>query len=736
MVNRFFAASLICVVLTGCNIGKGDDGSILTGGGNETPLPEPAPSSPEPTPTVVTSPSPSPTPSAETPSPTPTPITPVATPSPTPTLPPLPSPTPANEPTPSPTPTISPSPVPTVAPTPSPTPAPTPSPTPTPTPSPSPTPTPTTGDAVAGALDYAALCVNCHGESGTGGLFSLNNASLSYDEMVLSIDATMPFNDEASCIDDCALNITEYVKTVLFTDSGSGDIVPGFVLARKLNQVEYDNTVRDLFGFSNDFSPSTEYSFTQDEFRSGFNNNAEGLTIAPLDVENYLRAAKGITDAVLSDSQLSQNVMICTPTNTNAPQACLEQILNNILPRIYRRQISEADITPLLASADDVLTLGGTFTQQVQAMLINAMLMPDFLFRMEPPPLGDDTVRDLDSYELANRLSYFLWSSMPDEELFSLAASGDLDDDAVLTAQVTRMLANGKADALAEQLTKQWFQTYALTEVFRDGAVLDTDLQADMEEEVLLLVRDAVVGDISMQGLLDSPYTYLNDNLAENYGLNPSNLGLSSSFSRVDLADAGAPHGGLLRMASFLAINAHPESNSPVRRGKWVLERLLCSPPPPPPANIPAFTPNVGEEAEGSLRTQTEAFFEGRDDCNVCHTAMHGVGFAFEHYDMNGRWQETDNDFAIDDSGEITSTNTAFTGVPGLISALTEDDRLAACVVEKTFAYALGRDLIDSDYNVFRNIAEELGNDFNLPDLFKKVSTSVLMKQRSREETP
>lgn len=501
--------------------------------------------------------------------------------------------------------------------------------------------------------------------------------------MVIKTISTMPLGAPEDCGQECAIDVTTYIKNVLFSEVAV-DVAPGYVVARKLNQAEYDNTIRDLFGFEDDYSPSTEYNFAQDGFRSGFNNNAEGLTVAPLDVENYLNAAKGIVDKSLSDERTAANIMICTPNDVGMPEACLQEILESILPRIYRRSVNNLDFTTLLTTASDVYLLGGSFTEQVKAMLINALLMPDFLYRTETPPEGSEEVRDLNSYEVANRLSYFLWSSMPDDALLAAAANGSLLNSTTLNAQVTRMLADSKANSLAEELTKQWFQTNALSEVIRDGEVLSDELASAMETEVLLLVRDAVLGDITIKGLLNSSYTYLNATLAEHYGMNASALGLGAEFERVDFDPNSDERGGLLRMTSFLSINATSAANSPVKRGKWVLERLLCSPPPPPPANIPSFEPETGGEAVGSLRTQTEAFFDapGRESCNVCHQSMNGIGFSFEHYDVNGRYRTDDNSYAIDASGILASTGVTFDGVSGLIDAITDDDRLSSCVVE------------------------------------------------------
>lgn len=557
-------------------------------------------------------------------------------------------------------------------------------------------------------------------------MFSLNNAGLSVDEMVISIDATMPQGAAGNCVGECAEDVTAYIKNVLFADTGLADVVPGYVIARKLNQEEYDNTVRDLFGFADNYSPSTQYNFAQDGFRSGFNNNAAGLTIAPLDVENYLNAAKGIADDVLNSTSAVERIFVCNNDNV----FCRTQIINNILPKVYRRPVTETN--QILNAMNNASDLGGDLNLQVKALLVNALLMPDFLFRTEAPPSNGDEIRNLTSYEIASRLSYFLWSSMPDDQLFNLAASGALTNVETINEQVDRMIADSKSNALAEQLSKQWFQTLALTEVVRDGATLDNDLQSDIETEVSLLVRDAVRGNMSAKGLLNARHSYVNKNLASAYGMNTAGLG--NDFERIDFADDNDGRGGLLRIANFLMINAHRENNSPVKRGKWVLERLLCSP--PPPANIPSFEPEESSEATGSLRTQTEAFFAqpGRESCNVCHEAMHGVGFAFEGFDQNARPQTDDNSFAIDASGVLWNSGVTFDGVPGLIDALVNDDRLASCMVEKTFAYAMGRDLMTSDYQVFKAMASELGDDFSLPELFKKVSTSALMLQRSSEK--
>ncbi len=295
-----------------------------------------------------------------------------------------------------------------------------------------------------------------------------------------------------------------------------------------------------------------------------------------------------------------------------------------------------------------------------------------------------------------------------------------------------QMLQDPKADALASDLAGQWFQTLGLADVVRDPErfpQFTEDLREAMAAEVELLLRDAIRGQLSAKELLTTDVSYINHDLAELYGLDATSLG--QELERTPLGDP--KRGGLLRTAAFLTVNAEAGHNSPVRRGKWVLERLLCDPPPPPPANVPGFEPKTGVE-EGSLRDQLEAFFEGREVCAGCHDAMNPIGFAFEHYDSLGRFRETDNGFEIDTSGTLYGSGASFDGVDELISAVIEDDRFASCMVEKVFAYALGRDLRREDESVIAQTAEKFkATDYRFPDLFELVATSRLMTERSPE---
>ncbi len=591
--------------------------------------------------------------------------------------------------------------------------------------------TPSQGDALTGKMLYDAQCTTCHGIDGKG-IYSLNNDVLNFSAMVVSINKTMPQTSPGTCDVTCAADITQYIKTQLFKPTDTANLSPGYVMARRLNRIEYDNTIVDLFGFDKTYKPSAQFNFTQDEFRFGFNNNAQALTISVLDAENYFRAAKDIANKALTETASRQVLMLCEPTVTTEQAACLTKILNQFLPKAYRRAITDADRTALIAMADAQRVAKATFADQVKLVVTTTLMMPDFLFRFElDSPADTQAKRALSSYEIANRLSYFLWSSMPDAELMRLASTDGLKTTAAISAQVERMMKAPRSESMWLQLSEQWLQTLSLSEVIRSEATFNDALRNDIKTEVELLMKDVVLGVIPVKNLLNNNYSYLTKRLATLYQL-PNAASLNNTQPQA-VTFADNRRGGLLTTASFLMITAHPTHNSPVKRGKWVLERLLFSPPPPPPANVPPFDPEVGAQAPASLRTQTETFFNGREACNTCHKPMHNIGFSFEHYDVMGRWREQDNSFAIDDSGSLPNSNVTFAGVPGLVNAVVVDSRFSECIVEKVFTYALGRDLVAADKSYFQSIAQEMGASMNMPDLLRRIATSPLMIEKEKQ---
>jgi hypothetical protein len=315
--------------------------------------------------------------------------------------------------------------------------------------------------------------------------------------------------------------------------------------------------------------------------------------------------------------------------------------------------------------------------QAVEAILVS----PGFLFRIEP-------AGSLDDFQIASRLSYFLWSSMPDEELFGLAAQNRLNDTGVLRAQIHRMLLDPKSRALAENFAGQWLQTRNLASVQHDPAKFpqfSQDLQQDMQRETELFFQSVVREGRPVSDLLSASYTFLDHRLAVFYGI-PNIDG--PQFRRVNLPP-DSHRGGILTQASVLAVSSYPARTSPVLRGKWILQNLLDSPPPPPPPNVPALE----QTAAGANLTNRQRLEQHRSNpaCKACHARMDPLGFGLENYDAIGHWRTEEGGLAIDARGELPNGQ-RFNGPDDLKQLLTKDQgRFVRCLASKLTTYALGR---------------------------------------------
>lgn len=420
-------------------------------------------------------------------------------------------------------------------------------------------------------------------------------------------------------------------------------------------------------------------------------------------------------------------IMFCDPAADG--RACLGDILEAFAKRAWRRPVESAERERLLELTDVVAAEGDDFDTQVAVALQAVLLSPHFVFRVEldENPL-DGTPHALSEHELASRLSYFLWSSMPDQTLFDLADAGTLSDPTVLAEQVKRMLADPKADALVENFVGQWMATRALEDVNPDYARYpdwDQDLKQAMAAETEHFVKEFLNTDRSALELIAADFTYLNDRLARHYGLPPVG---SDEMVRVDLESD--QRGGLLKQASLLTVTSHPRRTSPVKRGKFVLEQLLCLSPPDPPPNVEAFPEPVDPEA--SLR---ERFEQHRSDasCQPCHEVMDGIGFALEHYDAIGAWRETDDGFAIDASGELVD-GTAFDGPAELARAIQSHEKVPQCLTRKLMTYGLGRGLKPTDDCFVEDVTADFAADgYTLESLLISLTKSGAFTTRRGE---
>jgi len=442
-----------------------------------------------------------------------------------------------------------------------------------------------------------------------------------------------------------------------------------------------------------------------------------------------------------------------------ATNDCARTIIATFAKRAFRRPVSQKEVERLLGVFQDASAAGESFENSAKLALEAVLVSPHFLFRgeLQVEPDNPGKPYPVDDYGLASRLSYFLWSSMPDEELFRAAEKGTLRKN--LDAHVKRMLKDPKAHALVENFAGQWLQLRNLKLAAPDPKQFpnfDEGLRASMLKETELFFEYILKEDRSMLEFIDADYTFADERLAALYGLEGvkgdsfERLSLSSpptngkknpvsgsSPSKAKPASAkSSARGGLLTQASILTITSNPTRTSPVKRGKWILENILGAPPPPPPPNVPKLDEGKHAELTGTLRQRME---QHRDDpaCASCHARMDPIGFSFENYDGIGAWREKDGDFAIDPSGALVSGE-AFSGPAGLKAILLNEkrDEFLRCLTEKVLTYALGRGLEYYDKCAVDAITAKLKRDrYKFSSLILEVTRSTPFQMR-RGEAP
>jgi hypothetical protein len=375
---------------------------------------------------------------------------------------------------------------------------------------------------------------------------------------------------------------------------------------------------------------------------------------------------------------------------------------------------------------------GASFEESARVVLQAVLVSPHFLFRVERDPApGEDPVRTLGEFELATRMSYFLWSTMPDERLFELARSGKLRES--LEAEVRRMLADPKADALVENFAGQWLQLRNLADAQPDRklfAGFDEGLRDAMRTETEMFFRAIVREDRSVLELIDSDWTYLNEPLARHYGIGGVR---GEEFRRVSLS--GTPRGGVITQASVLTVTSNPTRTSPVKRGKWILDNILGEPPPDPPPDVPQLAEGEQARLSGSLRERLEQH-RANPSCAVCHRKMDALGFAMENFDGVGAWRTRDGRFEIDPSGELPGGET-FRGPAELKTILRQSGResFVRCLSEKMLTYALGRGPEPYDRCTVDRTAKALAeNDYRFSTLVLEIVRSEPFQKRKGPE--
>jgi hypothetical protein len=369
----------------------------------------------------------------------------------------------------------------------------------------------------------------------------------------------------------------------------------------------------------------------------------------------------------------------------------------------YRRPVTANEVQLLMAFYREGRR-DGDFKTGLQEALAGILSSPKFLFRVEqdPPRAVPGKAYRISDLELASRLSFFLWSSIPDKTLLDLAAEGRLHQPAVLDGQVKRMIADPRSGALVDNFVGQWLLLRNIRDVSPDTYIFpnfDDELRSAMERETKLFFQDQIHRDRSVVELLSARYTFLNETLAKHYGV-PDVSG--SRFRRVDLPP-DSPRGGLLGQGALLMVTSYSNRTSPVLRGKWVLDSLLGTPPPEPPPNVPALKDTGAGGKPASVRARLE---EHRKNpvCAACHSSMDPLGFALENFDATGQWRTTDAGAPIDSSG-VLPNGTKFQGPAGLRDALlARKEQFVQAMTQKLLAYALGRQIEAYDMPTVRKV--------------------------------
>jgi hypothetical protein len=443
---------------------------------------------------------------------------------------------------------------------------------------------------------------------------------------------------------------------------------------RRLTRLEYNNTVRDLLGDSS--APADR--FPPDEVSNGFSNNAAVLSVSPLLAEKYQESAEALAATAVKNLAA---LVACDPARMGA-DACARQFVQEFGRRAYRRPLSAGEIDRLLK----VYASGGDFARGIEVVLRAILQSPGFLYRLElsPAPAGGKLAR-LGGYEVATRLSYLLWATMPDQRLFTAAEKNELGTPAQVAAVARTMLDDPRTRRAASEFYRQWLGLGAIDTMVKDAAVypeLTPELRAGMRAEIGATIEHLLwTGDRKLQTLFTAPIGFVTPALARLYGTDGAGM--------VGLPEA--QRAGILTQAGVLAVYSLPNQSSPVHRGKFVREMVLCQELPPQPPNLMVSPPEVDPR-----RPTRERFRQHAEDaaCSVCHRLMDPVGFGFEAYDGLGRFRAMDGGGAVDASGELTDTRDAdgpFRGARELAERLGKSAEVRDCVATQWYRYALGR---------------------------------------------
>ena len=574
----------------------------------------------------------------------------------------------------------------------------------------------------------AKHCVACHSgdepEAGIGfdRYSSSANVQTEYDLWEkanrLIMDRQMPPAEESQPTADELVAIATAIQTELATFDCTAERHPGRVTLRRLNKAEYNNTIRDLIGLDLRLADD----FPSDDVGNGFDNIGDVLSVPPILLEKYLAAAQTVAEQTFADPQTRARVLV-HPVPSDAERVDVaRRNVREFAERAYRRPVTEDEQERLFAIMKFAYEQDSPNDEIFKTVIAAVLSNPNFLFRVERDADSDDEdgIRELNGFELASRLSYFLWSSMPDETLQGLARSGELTRPEVLAAQARRMLVDPKSKALVDNFAGQWLQLRDVSRLMPDPELFpdfDGELRSAMRRETELFFESMINENRSVLGFLNADFTFVNERLARHYGIPGVN---GPEFQQVALSPGRR---GILTHAGILMLTSNPTRTSPVKRGKWILDNILAEPPPPPPANVPEL--EEGGETLGSLREQMEQH-RSNPACSVCHLKMDAIGFGLENFDAVGAWRDRDGRFDIDASGELPGGQ-KFAGADELMEILVKEKKteFCRCLAGKMLTYALGRGLSSSDRCTINDVVHNLEqNEYRFEALITAIVTS------------
>jgi hypothetical protein len=596
---------------------------------------------------------------------------------------------------------------------------------------------------VSGVALIENFCLDCHDGDTQKGEVNLE-AALEAKPLVRNLDlwktvinrvenGDMPpkKKDQPSSLEKKAL-LKWLDREVVQFDYGSVDD-PGYEPARRLTHVEFSNTLRDLLGL--DLNLVADFPIDLSG-KSGFDNSANTLFLQPVLMERYLGAIDKAVEAIVPlEVNPSRNspVFVAWPSDKDEEPKAAGKIINRFLLRAFRRPPTKREINEVGAVYNRSREKNEPFAIGIRRALGAALVSPAFLLKSEQAKEINESYH-VDEYELASRLSYFLWASMPDDELFRLALEKRLSKPEVLAKQVARMLADPKSDALGSVFAAQWLGFDALGVRVRldpiDNPWCTDTLMAAMKQESAMGFTSLIRKNKPLSELIQSKTTFVNEELAKFYKLK----GVKGNEMRL-VAHTDKRRYGLFGQASVLAVTSSPYRTSPIRRGEWILDSLLGTPPPPPPPDAGELDEDIEDNRKLTFRQKLEMHSKN-PRCYSCHREMDPLGFSLENYDWFGRWRSKSRGRSIDSKGRLPN-GTEFEGPIGLREVIVGEklDDLARQVTRKMLSYALGRQLEYYDVPAVRKILAVFKEDnYRLQTLLREVCSSYPFNFRKNPE--